>query len=300
MSKKLLVADDSITIQKVVSLSFAGEDIVIHSVSNGEQALEKVRAIKPDVVLADVFMPGRNGYEVCAAIKEDPDLSQIPVILLVGTFEPFDEAEATRVKSDGRLTKPFDTGEMVELVHSLLDRDATPETRASFAQATSSTASPSTLVSPRTRESFLGDKSILDLFDPSVKAPSRRQAAEARVPAVDVTGTTYPIAVSRASATAGEATSSTPPPVQEQSKVAESVNPQVIQFPGSREVPSAGAAGQAIPDELIDVIVEKVIRRLSQEVVREIAWDVVPELAEIMVREYLNKHGVPGPSVKPS
>jgi hypothetical protein len=65
-------------------------------------------------------------------------------------------------------------------------------------------------------------------------------------------------------------------------------------------VPTSGAGGQAVSDELVDVIVEKVIRRLSQDVVREIAWDVVPELAEIMVREYLNKHGVPGPSVKPS
>src|SRR5687768_12902204 len=298
MTKKLLVADDSITIQKVVSLSFAGEDIIIDSVSNGDQALEKVRATMPDLVLADVFMPGRNGYEVCAAIKEDPDLRQIPVILLVGTFEPFDEAEAIRVKSDGRLTKPFDTTEMVDLVHSLIDRgDAKFRTGESFAQATSST---STLVSSRTRESFLGEKSILDLFDSSTKAPPQRQMSEARVPAADVTGTTYPVGVARASAAGGETTPSTPTFVQEQSKVSESANPQVIQFPSSREVSSSGAGDQAISDELVDVIVEKVLRRLSQDVVREIAWDVVPELAEIMVRDYLNKHGVPGPSVKPS
>src|SRR5687768_2198600 len=141
MTKKLLVADDSITIQKVVSLSFAGEDVVIHSVSNGDQALERIRAVMPDLVLADVFMPGRNGYEVCAAIKDDPNLRQIPVILLVGTFEPFDEAEATRVKSDGRLTKPFDTGEMVDLVHSLIDRGYASPPRENLAHATSSTSS---------------------------------------------------------------------------------------------------------------------------------------------------------------
>ena len=296
MTKKLLVADDSITIQKVVSLSFAGEDIEIHSVSNGDQALEKARSIMPDLVLADVFMPGRNGYEVCAAIKEDPDLRQIPVILLVGTFEPFDEAESIRVKSDGRLTKPFDTAEMVDLVHSLIDRGEANSRTERFAKASSSTSS---LVSSRTRDSFLGEQSILDLFDASTKAPPLRQASEARVPA-EVTGTTYPIGVARASAAGGETTPSTPSPTQEQAKVSESANPQVIPFPSSREVPTSGAGGQAVSDELVDVIVEKVIRRLSQDVVREIAWDVVPELAEIMVREYLNKHGVPGPSVKPS
>lgn len=119
MPKKLLVADDSVTIQKVISLAFAGEDVVIESVANGDQAIHKAKEIKPDIVLADVFMPGRNGYEVCARIKEDPELSKIPVVLLVGTFEPFDETEASRAKCDAYLTKPFDTSELLQVVHSL-------------------------------------------------------------------------------------------------------------------------------------------------------------------------------------
>ncbi len=121
MAKKLLVADDSVTIQKVVQLTFAGEDVAIEAVSSGDQAVEKARALRPDMMLADVYMPGLNGYEVCSSIKADAELAGTPVVLLVGTFEPFDEAEAARVRSDGHLTKPFDTSELIQLVRSLID-----------------------------------------------------------------------------------------------------------------------------------------------------------------------------------
>jgi CheY-like chemotaxis protein len=76
-------------------------------VGNGEAAVRKIADIKPDLVLADIFMPVRNGYEVCKFVKDDPALSHIPVILLVGAFDPLDEQEAQRVGADGVLKKPF-------------------------------------------------------------------------------------------------------------------------------------------------------------------------------------------------
>ncbi|MFN7132171.1 MAG: PleD family two-component system response regulator, partial [Myxococcales bacterium] len=85
MPKKLLLADDSITIQKVVAITFANEDYQITAVDNGEDALNKARELVPDVILADVVMPRRNGYEVCEAVKGDPGLKHIPVLLLAGT-----------------------------------------------------------------------------------------------------------------------------------------------------------------------------------------------------------------------
>jgi len=105
--RKLLLADDSITIQKVVDLTFADEDVEVISVGNGREAIEKLNQIVPDVVLADVFMPEMTGYEVCEYIKRSDTLKHIPVVLLVGSFEPFDEAEARRVGADDILTKPF-------------------------------------------------------------------------------------------------------------------------------------------------------------------------------------------------
>lgn len=105
--RKLLLADDSITIQKVVALTFADEGVEVVTVSDGHEAIEQLQGITPDIVLADVFMPEANGYEVCKYIKQNAKLKHIPVMLLVGSFEPFDEAEARRVGADDILTKPF-------------------------------------------------------------------------------------------------------------------------------------------------------------------------------------------------
>jgi CheY-like chemotaxis protein len=105
--RKLLLADDSITIQKVVELTFADEGVDVLCVNNGREAIERLEDFQPDIVLADVFMPHVNGYELCEYIKQSEKLKHIPVMLLVGSFEPFDESEARRVGADDTLTKPF-------------------------------------------------------------------------------------------------------------------------------------------------------------------------------------------------
>jgi CheY-like chemotaxis protein len=104
---KILVADDNSNIQKMVGLALKDQGIDVVAVGNGEAAVRKISDIIPDLVLADVFMPVRNGYEVCQYVKQDPLLAHIPVILLVGAFDPLDEQEAQRVGADGVLKKPF-------------------------------------------------------------------------------------------------------------------------------------------------------------------------------------------------
>ncbi|HCF61878.1 MAG TPA: hypothetical protein DFS52_28260, partial [Myxococcales bacterium] len=120
MPKKLLLADDSITIQKVVAITFASEDYAITAVDNGEDAVAKARELLPDVVLADVVMPKRNGYEVCEAIKSDPALQHIPVLLLAGTFEAFDEGRARAAMADGHIQKPFESQALIDRVNKLV------------------------------------------------------------------------------------------------------------------------------------------------------------------------------------
>ena len=114
--RKLLLADDSATIQKVIDLTFADEGVRVVAVGNGQDAIEKLQEESPDIVLADVFMPAPNGYEVCEYVKTNEKLKHIPVMLLVGSFEPFDEAEARRVGADDILTKPFQS------IRRLIDR----------------------------------------------------------------------------------------------------------------------------------------------------------------------------------
>jgi len=131
MSKKLLLADDSVVIQKLVGLSFANEDFEIVSTDNGDDAVSMAREIQPDVVLADVVMPGLSGYEVCEAIRQDPALAQTPVLLLTGTFEAFDEDRASAAGANGQITKPFEAQALVERVNEVMSAPvAAPETPA--------------------------------------------------------------------------------------------------------------------------------------------------------------------------
>jgi CheY-like chemotaxis protein len=120
MSRRILLADDSVTIQKVIELTFMDEDFAVTPVGNGDEALAKLPEVQPDLVIADVHMPGANGYEVCRRAKAARP--SIPVLLLVGTFEPFDEVQARAAGADAHLKKPFDSQELLTLVQQLLER----------------------------------------------------------------------------------------------------------------------------------------------------------------------------------
>ena len=104
---RILIADDNSNIQRMASLALKDAGIEVVAVGNGEAAVRKLPELMPDLVLADIFMPVRNGYEVCEFIKRDPRFANIPVVLLAGAFDPFDEQEAQRVQADGVLKKPF-------------------------------------------------------------------------------------------------------------------------------------------------------------------------------------------------
>lgn len=138
-NRKLLLADDSITIQKVVNLTFADEGIEVITVGDGDSAMEKFAEFTPDLVMADVNMPGLNGYEICEIIKRNEETKQIPVILLVGSFEPFDEEEAARVGANDFLTKPFQSirqlvGKVTDLLNDGTTAGEAEETRRGFTE----------------------------------------------------------------------------------------------------------------------------------------------------------------------
>ncbi|HTR45297.1 MAG TPA: response regulator [Thermodesulfovibrionales bacterium] len=120
MGYKLLLADDSITIQKVVELVLAGEGFDIKATNNGDEALSALAAFTPDVVLADIAMPVMNGYQLCEKIKLNPATKDIPVILLAGAFEPIDEEVAQKVGADDYIVKPFESQELISKVNAVL------------------------------------------------------------------------------------------------------------------------------------------------------------------------------------
>src|SRR5271163_1485634 len=131
---RILVADDNTNIQKMVVLAFQERGVEVIAVGNGEAAVRRLPDANPDLVLADVFMPVRNGYEVCEFVKKDPRFSHVPVILLVGAFDPLDEKEARRVGADGVLKKPFVPPDpLIAMVMSALEKN--PKVAAEFAKA---------------------------------------------------------------------------------------------------------------------------------------------------------------------
>jgi CheY-like chemotaxis protein len=131
----LLLADDSVTIQRVIELTFADEDVQVVAVSDGDQAIARLEKTPPDIVLADIGMPGKNGYEVARYVKQSPRLAHIPVVLLTGAFEPVDQARATEVGCDGVLAKPFEPQLVIGRVRELLSSDAHVATAAPSAPA---------------------------------------------------------------------------------------------------------------------------------------------------------------------
>lgn len=120
MAKKILLADDSITIQKVVELTFSDGDYEVTAVNNGAKAIQKLSEMRPDIILSDIIMPEKNGYEVCEYVKSHPEYRNIPVVLLTGTFEPFDPDRADKAGCDAVVTKPFESQSLIHKVEELI------------------------------------------------------------------------------------------------------------------------------------------------------------------------------------
>ena len=161
MPNTLLLADDSVTIQRVIELTFADEDVQVIAVSDGDQAIERLQAAPPDIVLADIGMPGKNGYEVAQFVRQTPRLSHIPVVLLTGAFEPVDQARANEAGCDGVLAKPFEPQLVISRVKELLGRNQPPAAHAA-APAANQTWPPS---APAASNTGAPPQQLDDYFD---------------------------------------------------------------------------------------------------------------------------------------
>ncbi|MDB4987089.1 MAG: Translation initiation factor 2, partial [Myxococcaceae bacterium] len=122
MPTKILVADDSATMRRVLEMTFAGEDAQVHTVDSAEAALAKAAELSPDIVFADASLPGTDGYELARRIRANPQLSKIAVIVLASQQAPYDEAKGKSAGVDDHVSKPFDTQALIERVSQVLAR----------------------------------------------------------------------------------------------------------------------------------------------------------------------------------
>lgn len=147
MSARILVADDSVTIQKVVELTFSKEDFTLIQARSGEEALRKAKEARPDLILLDLVMPDKNGYDVCIALRADPMLRTVPIILLAGTFESFDQQRGTQAGANDFVTKPFESQVLIGKVKQLLFSKAV-DARSAAGAPKSPTEAPTVRIPP--------------------------------------------------------------------------------------------------------------------------------------------------------
>ncbi|MBI3756263.1 MAG: response regulator, partial [Deltaproteobacteria bacterium] len=312
----------SITIQKVISITFASEDYDLVVVGDGDAAIAKIKEVKPDMVMADIAMPGKNGYEVCEFIKRDPVFQSIPVLLLAGTFEPINEKEAKRVRADDHIIKPFESQELIEKVKILLakppkpttveeERPVKPEVKAPMpadiwevgdfmgaeeAEATAKAAVPSP-----------AEKDIwgVDFFEETPKeAPQKLKVEEEFIELELKEEELQPIEEAKP-------VPSPPSKPAETFKAAPEIKPTIPQPPSPPKVPPIppvtpkvmttipekveAKVKKAVAEEMPEIgaipkeKLEETIRKVSREVIEEIAWEIIPDLAEELIKEEIRK-----------
>jgi CheY-like chemotaxis protein len=273
-TKTILLADDSVTIQKVVELTFMDENFQVSSVGNGAEAMAWLGERTPDVVIADVHMPGADGYEVCRRSKELHPT--VPVLLLVGTFEAFDGDAAARAGADGHLKKPFDSQELLRRVRELStsSRVASPSAPAAAAMPELPPLAPAALeLEDQMWEPLPDEPAVLsDLPDfdvPSPTPPTLEPAATAFVPIQAA----LPAAEPASSYRAYEPVASFTP---------------ASAAPAPAAAPAAAASGP-LSDADVDRIARRVIELLGDKPVRDVAWEVVPDLAEVLLKSRIRE-----------
>ncbi len=286
-TKTILLADDSVTIQKVVELTFMDENFRVTSVSNGAEAIARLGESTPDVVITDVHMPGADGYEVCRRSKELHP--RVPVLLLVGTFETFDSESAARCGADGHLKKPFDSQDLLRRVRELA--------------SSGSVASPTPLAVPTpSAPEFAAPAFASPTFaDPApfeTEAPGWGSVPE--LPAELPYDELLPLEPVESFAPSAPETRFS----LRETAAAESAALPSFDFdlPQQREAPlaepAAGtmetigapqAAGGPLSDLDVDRIARRMIELLGDKPIRDVAWEVVPDLAEVLLKSRIRE-----------
>ena len=298
MRQKLLLADDSITVQRVIELTLADEDLDVLTVGDGEQAVECLEREQPDIVLADVTMPGRDGYGVAEFVKQSPVLTgRTRVVLLTGAFEPIDQGRADRIGIDGVLAKPFEPQVAIDLVRRVLgEAPVKPGSRAAVAANTASgyPFEPGTSA-PQPKSAELDD--YFKRLDEALANAGHRPSMEAMAPATRKVKVRPMIDVQHPASTdvtLGDAFSAL--------LAAEQGDPSAAALPASAfaasalvsEVPHPHPAHNAQPapaisEELLETVIRRVLEQMSDRLVRELVGPKVLDVAERLVREEISK-----------
>jgi CheY-like chemotaxis protein len=311
MNQTLLLADASATIQRIVELTFAAENIAVVPFSNGEHAIASLDRNVPDIVLADVGMPGRSGYEISRYIKNSPPLAHIPVLLLTGAFEPVDQTKALEAGCDGILIKPFEPQFVISRVKELL-RKPKPGTKEAeveqyFDELDKAFANLSASQSPVAGMESQAESMMAAAVDLSIAhdEPAEHASLEpeppADAPVAGASARSAPVAAEPATAAPGAADPAKVAPVMTEPAPA-APRPSLAEAfaallaaersgnGGNTSLPTLAPSAKPIPvDDIVEQVTRRVIEQMTDSVVRETVSNIVSATAERLVREEIER-----------
>lgn len=304
VARTILLADDSKTIQRAVEIVFDKEPYDVVCVGNGDDAVAKAKEIGADIVLADHLMPGRSGYDVAAALRDDPATQSVPVILLTGSASPFDEAKANASGVAATIKKPFDCQSLINRVGELLG-GAASESAAAMPAFTGRPAStptaapaPAAAAAPATPPGAAANPAMANVPTApqtatlgatpapatAPNAPPSAAAAPTLIPQAPAPSSPQPSSPQPAafSAPAASAPSSAPTPAAPASSAPSANFGAAVVEQASAAVNERVTAAAASNGETVDTAA---VSAATREIIEKVVWEVVPELAETLIKE---------------
>jgi CheY-like chemotaxis protein len=275
---KILVADDSATMRRVLEMTFAGEDAHVVAVENGESAVAKAAELAPDVVFADLSMNGVDGYEVARRIKSNPALGRVAVIVMASQHHPYDDGKGRAAGVDDHISKPFDTQSVIDRVGQVLGRPrqsatGTAEPRAAVPTAPPARPAPAAVpAAPPARNPATATRMGIGAVPLQANAPQVAKPAPQPMatPAARPTATAPMVPVTAPART-------TAVPAQPVARPAAAATAASADFAGK-------LSGLGLTKEQVEGVLA-----ISREVIEQVVWEVVPDLAEQLIREEIKR-----------
>lgn len=314
MKAQVLVADDSVTIQKVVGLTLSRSGVELIQARSGEEALRKARESKPDLMLIDHSMGDRTGQQLCAEVRQDPRLKDVPIILMAAALEPLDEAAARGAGASDVVTKPFESQALIDKVKQLLASPMAPaaapqpamieEEQVGFGAEMSPGETSFVLETPEE----LGEEIKLPadvMGEPQVEAVTEVVSQEEEaVPTYDLSATEtedFPLT----EAISGDVPTHEVPSLEIEDAAAHagietSAAPAAPEVRETQVVSARGAEALAASPEMVETLAREVAERVAAHIVQELKndllervdrllWEVVPDLAEQLLTQEIQR-----------
>jgi CheY-like chemotaxis protein len=256
----ILVADDSVTMRRILEVTFQGEDARVTSVDSGEAAVRKASELAPDVVLVDLSLGNTDCYAVASAIKNTPGLERTAVVLMASQKHPYDDDKGKAAGVDDHVLKPFDTQHMIDRVKQVMGKPRVAPAAGARAPAPGPAAAAAAAAADAGRQSRVGSKTIA-FGKPPAAAPGPSVVVAPPKPQP------MPMSVAQPAA---------PKPQPMAAAVAANV--------GAGSDLERKLSGLGLSTDQVEGVLA-----LSREVVEKIVWEVVPDLAETIIKEEIRR-----------